>query len=753
VLRALGPTSGRTSRGRQWLFRLAAMILLPALVLSAVEIGLRLCGYGYSTALFKRMRIGQEDFLVENDQFSLRFFAPELARTPGPIRMLPSKPAGTYRIFILGESAAMGDPEPGYGAARYLEVLLRERFPAAKFEIINVAFTAINSHVILPIARECAAHEGDLWIIYMGNNEMVGPFGAATVFGAKAPPLALVRLGLALQETRIGQALAALGRRLRGKTSATPSWGGMQMFLGNQVLPNAPARETVYRNFQANLDHILQAGGRSDSRIILSTVAVNLKDCPPFASVTNTNLPAEDRARFEQLFRQGVALEGQSQCAEAARNYEQAAALDSLVAEVQFRCGHCLLQLTNDNAARRHFQAACDLDALPFRADSRINRLITDAARHWEKGPEAGAPMVVLFDAAGTITNSNSASIPGQETFYEHVHFNFDGNYRLGLGWAEQVARLLPAAMTRSAAAAGWASQELSERRLGLTDWNRAIVVEGMIRRMKQAPLSAQFNNTDRVATLQSKLDELRRRMDAAGAAQAREVYLDALRRAPDDYCLHENFASFLVATGDVPGAVAQWERVHELIPQDYLADFHLGELLRQQGKLAEAEAALLRAAALRPFISDPRFELGRTYLAQGRLESALLEFTRARQLRPSEPDYAYQKGLTLALLNRRAEAIEQFQQAVQLNPNYSQAHDALGGQLGLAGRIDEAKTEFAEVTRLQPGYARGHLNLGVALLKQGQAAAAAAEFQEALRLDPTNSVARDYLRQTLGTR
>jgi len=41
----------------------------------------------------------------------------------------------------------------------------------------------------------------------MGNNEMVGPFGAATVFGAKAPPLGFVRLNLAIQKTRVGQLL------------------------------------------------------------------------------------------------------------------------------------------------------------------------------------------------------------------------------------------------------------------------------------------------------------------------------------------------------------------------------------------------------------------------------------------------------------------------------------------------------------------------------------------------------------------
>jgi tetratricopeptide (TPR) repeat protein len=726
-----------------------ALLLVTVLPLCGLEAILRMAGYGYSTSLFRPLRIGGEEFLVENDSFSFRFFPPELARTPGPIRMKPAKPAGTCRIFILGESAAMGDPEPGYGAARYLEVLLRERFPGTRFELVNVAFTAINSHVILPIARECAAREGDLWIIYMGNNEMVGPFGPATVFGAKAPPVELVRLGLALQETRVGQALAALGRRLKAKSSGAASWGGMQMFLGNQVPPNSPRREAAYRSFRKNLDDILRTGRKSGAGIILSTVAVNLKDCPPFASMSSASLPDGDRARLEGLLRDGEALEGQGRFGEAARCYEQAAGLDSFSAEAQFRWGRCLLRLTNAPAARSHFQAACDLDALSFRTDSRLNQIITNAARHWElRLPGGGAEVGgVLFDAAGWVGQAGAEGIPGEESFYEHVHFNFDGNYRLALGWAEQAARLLPAAATRSATA-DWASQELCERRLGLTDWNRTIVAEGMVRRMKQAPLSAQSNNDRRMAALQARVNDLRRGMDAAGAAQAREIYLDAIRRAPDDYGLHENFASFLVATGDAPGATAQWQQARELIPQDYLANYRVGELLAMQGKLAEAEAPLLAAAALRPFISDPWFELARVHTAQGRLEQSLAEFARARQLRPSDPDYAYQWGRTLALLNRRAEAIGQFREAVRLNPDSWPAHDALGGQLGLQGDIAAAKDEFKEVIRLKPDYGRAHLNLGVALLKENQAGVAAVEFQEALRLEPTNTVAADYLRQ-----
>jgi hypothetical protein len=94
------------------------MVAIPLLVLGGTEAVLRLAGYGYSTRLFKTLRIGGEEFLVENDQFSLRFFPPELARMPGPVRMKAHKPAGAFRIFILGESAAMGDPEPAYGAGR-----------------------------------------------------------------------------------------------------------------------------------------------------------------------------------------------------------------------------------------------------------------------------------------------------------------------------------------------------------------------------------------------------------------------------------------------------------------------------------------------------------------------------------------------------------------------------------------------------------------------------------------------------------
>ena len=723
---------------RQWLFRIIAFLLLPLLTLAVLEGALRLVGYGYPTSFFQKIRLGGHEFLVNNQTFSLRFFPPQLARWPGPIMMEASKPPDTCRIFILGESAARGEPEPPYSAGRYLEILLRERFPGQKFEVVNVAITAINSHVILPIARELARQKGDLWIIYMGNNEMVGPFGAVTVFGAQAPPLGLVRLSLAIQQTRVGQLLMTLARKARGKAATAASWGGMKMFLGNQVRPDAPRKQVVYQSFERNLQDILRAGLGSGAKIILNTVAVNLKDCPPFASLTNSSLSSADRATWDKAFAEGCRAQEQGDLREAGRWFEQAASLDALVPDLQFRWGECLVALTNFSDARDHLQLACDYDALPFRADSQINGLIRRAGKRW------AGPGLDLFDAAAAMATNSPTGVSGQELFYEHVHFNFDGNYHLGLAWAEQVERLLPEAI-RNRAASGWATQEICDHRLGLTDWNRCAVVMTVMERLRHQPFSNQRNNDRRLASLQAQASALRHRMTAATAAQARDDFLAAIRRAPEDHWLHENFAEFLESIGDAKQATAEWQQVRALLPRNCFAYYKIGQLLAQQGSPAEAESALLQAVALRPSLTEGWFELGNLYLDTGRFGLALPAYERARELEPQEAIYYAYVGKALAKLNRRAEAIDQYRKAIQFEPGLAEAHFALGDELAGSNQIAEAEKEYEQVIQLQPTNTLGHLNVGVMLARQGQFDPALRQFTEVLRLDPGNKLAQEY--------
>ena len=723
---------------KQWLFRLLAAVVLPLLLFGVLEGALRIAGYGHPTSLFETIQTGTQEVLVNNENFSLRFFPSALARSPRALMMAAKKPADTYRIFILGESAAMGDPEPAYGPGRYLEVLLRERFPGVKFEVVNVAITAINSHVILPIARECARRDGDLWIIYMGNNEMVGPFGAATVFGAQAAPLGLVRLSLAMQRTRVGQLLMALARQARGEAAPAASWGGMEMFVRNQLRPDEPRKERVYRNFERNLRDIVGAGLDSGAKVILSTVAVNLRDCPPFASMLNSNLAAEDRALFERRYREGVAATGQGEFEVAATRYGKAAQVDPRYAELQYRWGQSLAGLTNYAEAREHWQRACDDDGLPFRADSRINGLIR------EEGARRGSGQLVLFDAARVLGAGEVAGVCGQETFYEHVHFDSAGSYRLGLAWAEQVEGFLPAAARRGAAG-GWLAQQTCERLLGLMDGNRLFVIQAVLRRLRQPPLSDQLNNEQRLAMFQGQERELERRMNPAAAAKAREEFLAAIQRAPGDHYLHENFADFLEAIGDLKGATAEWRRVHQLLPHDFLAAFQLGRLLGRQGQGDEAQSFLRAALALRPGLAEGWFELGNLHSAERRFDLAVADYDRAWRLRPRDAAFCCQKAKALSKLGRRAEAIKDYRTAVQLRPDYWEARFALGDELAADDRKAEARSEYEELIRLQPGSALAHLNLGVILAKQGQFDDSLRQFSETLRLEPGNKQAQEY--------
>ena len=59
-------------------------------------------------------------------------------------------------------------------------------------------------------------------------------------------------------------------------------------------------------------------------------------------------------------------------------------------------------------SARDHFQQACDDDALPFRADSRINGLIQQA------GQAFSGPNLDLFDADGALETNGPARILGR---------------------------------------------------------------------------------------------------------------------------------------------------------------------------------------------------------------------------------------------------------------------------------------------------------------------------------------------------
>jgi len=353
---------------------------------------------------------------------------------------------------------------------------------------------------------------------------------------------------------------------------------------------------------------------------------------------------------------------------------------------------------------------------------------------------------LILCDAENGIHASSAEKISGDESFFEHVHFRFEGNYTLGRLWAEQVRTVLENAQhTREGAE--WASQEMCDRQLGLSAWNRVFVLESMITRMNQPPLNGQFNNKTRLEAIQTETQKLRERQADPGlTGKTRTEFQTAIERAPDDIHLLESYANFLEAIHEPKQAIDIYRQILKHLPRDFYSSLQAGRLLGEQGQLTEAEPFLLSAMQARPTLPEGWYELGSVQAAQGRFADALDSYNHAIQLRPRDPAYVSYKGKVLAKLNRHSEAIQYYSQAIQLRPEYWEARFELAGELANQNQINEAIAQYVEVTRLNPRHPLTRINLGTMLVRLNRLDEAIRQYELALQIDPGNKSAQEYL-------
>ncbi len=758
---------------------------------------LRLAGVGYSTGFFLESINNGRKQLIENSKFSWRFFPPRLARTPQPISLEMPKPAGTTRIFVFGESAAMGDPEPAFGFARQLEVMLQARHPEKRIEVVNVAMTAINSHVIREIAADCAGLGGDCWIVYAGNNEVIGPYGAGTVFGRQAPPLAFVRLSLWLKRSRVVQCLG----RLVKPAGLPVRWEGMELFLDQQVTLADPRLPRVYDNFNGNLKAIVDAGVGSRAKVILSTVAVNLKDSPPFGSRHRPTLSLQQGQQWDRDFAAGRDAEQQGRTPEALKAYERAAQIDPDYAELPFRLAWRELAQGDAATAKKGFLQARELDTLRFRADSRLNETIRRTGR-------AGGLRVL--DAEQELGAAAATSgVPGEDLFYDHVHLNFHGSYLLACLLVTEVERRLFG--ESSAGTPDVASEEEVARRLAFTDLERRRVFAEMRARLQQPPFSTQSNFKERDERWRRTVQDLK-----VEPSKCLPRYAEALATRTNDWVLHANFARALEVAGDAAKATAEWQQVVRIIPHFPEAWFQLGNLALNSRNFGEAQRFFREALQRNPASPDTLNSLGlaasgigqkaeaqrwfkaalevdplstaarinlaamlgsagetaaaaaeyksiltqetnniaarinyaRLLTSEGKRPEAIALLEQAVTLKPDEPLAHYELANALAAQQQYTQALAHYQAAVNARPDFFEARYNLAMELARAGSIDAALPHFAEAVRLRPESADGHFSYGIALARQKSYPKAIAQFQETLRINPQHAKAQAALQR-----
>jgi tetratricopeptide (TPR) repeat protein len=530
------PAGREKSSWQKWILRTAIAVLAPMLVLGIVETGLRAGNVGYSVDLLTPCTVHGRAAACYNLFFPAPFFPPGMIKSPQAYSIPAEKPQGTYRIFVLGESAAMGDPDPAYAFSRYLEVMLRERYPRMHFEVVNTGSVAINSHVLLPIAKGLQNSKPDVVIIYSGNNEVVGPYGPGTALTSSGMSLPVIRASIFARSTRIGQLLTKVGTQKR-------QWGGMEMFMDKQVRAESPLMKYVYDNYEANLRDTIAVARAAGARVIVSTVATNLKDCAPFASLHREDLSPGDLRVWEGLVQRGDAAEASGDFAEALASYYDANKIDGHYAELEFRMARSLSALGNHKEAAEHFQRARDLDTLRFRADSRINAINRSIGSYY-RGSE-------LVDSEAILSAASTEGVIGSDLVYEHVHLTPHGNYLLARAMFLQIASKLPSPGGQAYSQADVPSEDDCEKLLAFTDHDRSRISAEMLRRLQEPPFTNQLNHSDQLLRLMMKAQE-----SSESPYQTAAQYQWAIGQNPEDRVLHYNFGTFLFPYD--PNAAAQ---------------------------------------------------------------------------------------------------------------------------------------------------------------------------------------------------
>ncbi len=702
----------RITGWRVWFFRLVALTIIPVLLLGLLEVGLRIVGYGFPTNAFIKCEVNGTASYCNNAKFAWRFFHPTVAKKAGSFVFPAHKSNDTYRIFVMGASAAAGTPDGAYCFGRFLQVMLRRRYPQVNFEVINTAMPTINSHVVLNVAKDSTRHQGDLFIVYLGNNEVVGPYGAGTVFTPLSSSLSLIRLGIALKATKLSQLIMNL-METTGLRDDSKVWHGMKTFLEKQVRADEPGLKIVYSHFEKNLQDIRRVVHRSGAKIIFSTVPSNLKDNPPFASLHRPNLTDADLKKWNELYQRGLKFEEAGSYTESAEQYLSAAEIDENYADLQYRLGRCYWVIGEYDKARERYRKAGDLDTLKFRSDTRINEVIRSVAGG------RSADGVYLVDAVRVFEENSPHRIPGEELFYEHIHMNFRGDYLIAGAIFRQVEKILPEWIERyKKDEQPLCTEAECARYLAYTAWDKYKITQEVLNVIiKQPPFTNQIYHNRQVGQMEQKLLKDFEDFRSPGALdEIQAQYRWAIQQAPSDWRLYWNYGRFLEYLQDYNSAGEQYRLVLNFVPHRYRAHSKLAFISGMRGNSDEAINYSLKAIQINPVYAEAYYNLGVAYHKQGRFD----------------------------------EAVKCYYKMIRLTPYLAQPYKNLAIALYQQGKISEALETYRSGLKLVPDDLDLHYNLAMILEKQGHRNKAIKELRSALEIDPNSVKTRKALEAIL---
>lgn len=363
----------------------AILILIPIIFFILLEFSLRIFNYGYDLSQWVNVTKGK--LVLNTDIAHKYFFNTKSVPYSNQNAFDEIKTDSSFRIFVLGGSAAAGYPYLPIGSfSNYLQNRLTLVYPHSKIEVVNCSMTAVNSYTIRDLIPGILQQKPDLIIIYAGHNEYYGALGVGSMENL-GTSRTLINLVISLEKFKTFQLLRNLIKSVaslfydnESLTGTLMSRMAKEQFIGFQ--------SDIYlkglSQFEGNMGDILQMTNNAKVPVMIGILTSNLKDQKPFVSEKLNGFPPAYEI-FEKAEKELII-----------KNYKVA---DSL------------------------FRFARDLDALRFRAPSKMNEIVKSLGKKYNA-------FVVDIDSAFSAISPDD--IVGDNLMTDHLHPTLQGYQYMG---------------------------------------------------------------------------------------------------------------------------------------------------------------------------------------------------------------------------------------------------------------------------------------------------------------------------------
>tara|TARA_Y100001968_G_scaffold302759_1_gene316342 strand:+ start:629 stop:1918 length:1290 start_codon:yes stop_codon:yes gene_type:complete len=193
---------------------------------------------------------------------------------------------------------------------------------------------------------------------------------------------------------------------------------------------------------------------------------------------------------------------------------------------------------------------------------------------------------------------------------------------------------------------------------------------------------------------------------------KAAKYYQQLITQGFRDHRVFSNYGIILKDLGKLKEAEIVTRKAIAINPNFYQAYYNLGTILVDLENLEEAELSTHKAIELNPDYAKAHSSLGSILKNLGKLKEAEISCRKAIEINPNYSKAYYNLGVVLKDLGKLKEAEISYRKAIKINPNYSQAYSNLGSIMNSLGNIQEAELSYHKAIKINPYYSDAYWNL-----------------------------------------